>query len=625
MKHYLKLSAIIVSVFFIGYLFELLIEELPHSHLDLIAELFTVFASFSIFAMTWFAYSRSRDNHALFLGSAFLAIGLLDFFHTLSYPFMPAFITSNSEEKAAFFWIAARLISAPLFFISVYIHKDTSSRLVSKPFLLMFSIVLSFIFLVLGLFYLDEMPSLYSQGRNFSIARIFELIITLVLVLYASYFYVERIRQTGENNLIFLVYGFTIAASSDVVYFAYEVPGHLLKIAAFCFIFLALYRTSVELPYEKLAIAEEKLRLAAEENYRTLIENIQDGIFIIQDAKIQFANEAFANIAGYAMEEVIGKSFMELVAPEDLEMVTDRYRRRQAGENVPREYEFRMLHRNGSRVIVNMNVGLINYRGKTASMGTVKDITGHKKTEEIIRENERLAYASKAKTAFIATVSHELRTPLNAIIGFSELMKEMVTGELNAKQQHYIENILASSRHLLDLINDVLDLSKAEVGRIELEKENISVPETINEVLTLVKEKATRQNVIIKKELDSSLEFIEADKLRVKQVLFNLLDNAVKFSKREGGTITVTVRKENGFAKFLVSDTGIGIKGDDMGKLFMEFEQLDTGVARKYGGTGLGLAISKKLVELHGGKIWAESKYGEGSTFAFTLPLKATK
>ncbi len=356
-----------------------------------------------------------------------------------------------------------------------------------------------------------------------------------------------------------------------------------------------------------------------------MIENIQDGIFIIQDAKIQFANEAFANIAGYAMEEVIGKSFMELVAPEDLEMVTDRYRRRQAGENVPREYEFRMLHRNGSRVIVNMNVGLINYRGKTASMGTVKDITGHKKTEEIIRENERLAYASKAKTAFIATVSHELRTPLNAIIGFSELMKEMVTGELNAKQQHYIENILASSRHLLDLINDVLDLSKAEVGRIELEKENISVPETINEVLTLVKEKATRQNVIIKKELDSSLEFIEADKLRVKQVLFNLLDNAVKFSKREGGTITVTVRKENGFAKFLVSDTGIGIKGDDMGKLFMEFEQLDTGVARKYGGTGLGLAISKKLVELHGGKIWAESKYGEGSTFAFTLPLKATK
>ncbi len=371
--------------------------------------------------------------------------------------------------------------------------------------------------------------------------------------------------------------------------------------------------------------AEKELQ-QSREKYRTLINNIQDGVFIIQDDKIQFVNEAFAGMCGYTTKDVIGKDFREFVAPEDLKRVEDRYLRRQTGKNIPKDYEFHMLHRDGkTRIIVNMNVGLIPYYGRAASMGTVKDITERKKAEEIRIENERLAYASKAKSEFLTNMSHELRTPLNAIIGFSELMKQGKAGELNEKQEHYIDNIFTSGKFLLGLISDILDLSKIETGKIELLPKKISVPANINESLTLIKEKAVKHNVRLKTQLDPALDFIEADKLRFKQILFNLLSNAVKFSKEDGGTVTITTKKEGDMARISISDTGIGIKKKDVIKLFHKFQQIDTGISRKYGGTGLGLAISKQLVELHGGKIWAESRCGRGSTFTFLLPLEYRK
>ncbi len=248
-------------------------------------------------------------------------------------------------------------------------------------------------------------------------------------------------------------------------------------------------------------------------------------------------------------------------------------------------------------------------------------IDDQKRAQQIQLENERLIYASKAKSEFLANMSHELRTPLNAIIGFSELLK--MGGGLNEKQEHYLDNVLTSSKFLLDLINEILDLSKVEAGRMELAIEKVSVPAMINETITLFKEKAAKNNIVLKKDLDAQLDFIEIDQQRFKQVLFNLLSNAVKFSKKEGGTVTVTSKREGNMAKFQVSDTGIGIMEEDMGKLFKAFDQLDTGISREYGGTGLGLAISKKMVELHDGKIMAESRYGIGSTFTFILPIKA--
>lgn len=231
----------------------------------------------------------------------------------------------------------------------------------------------------------------------------------------------------------------------------------------------------------------------------------------------------------------------------------------------------------------------------------------------------------RTKSEFFVIASHDLRTPLNSVIGFSELLKQGTAGRLSDKQERYVNNVLSSGKELLDLINDIIEVSMADAGKTDLVIEKVSVQATIDEILFLIKETATKNNIVLKIGLDPALEFIEADKQRFEQVLLNLLSNAIKFSKTNGATITITTKREDDMAKFSVTDTGIGIKERDMGKLFKEFVQLDESVSRKYRGSGLGLAISKKVVEMHRGKIWAESKYGEGSTFSFLLPIQAKR
>jgi len=285
------------------------------------------------------------------------------------------------------------------------------------------------------------------------------------------------------------------------------------------------------------------------------------------------------------------------------------------------EHEFPII---GQRTML-LNARSFHHEGTEMIFLVIEDITERKKIEEILIENERLTYANKARSEFLTIMSHELRTPLTSVIGYSILLKEKNKGKLNEKQEFYIDGILTNSKHLLDLINGTLDLAKIEAGKLELVVESISVPEIINESLSLMKEKASARNVLLKKKFDSHLGVIEADRQKFKQILFNLLSNALKFCKEEGGIITVSVKKEGDMAKISVSDTGIGIKEEDIPKLFQKFEQLDSGISRKYGGTGLGLAITKQLVELHGGKITVESRYGEGSTFTFLLPIASKK
>lgn len=248
-------------------------------------------------------------------------------------------------------------------------------------------------------------------------------------------------------------------------------------------------------------------------------------------------------------------------------------------------------------------------------------------SETIIKQNialkksyEDLKGMDKMKTHFVQTMSHELRTPLNAIIGFSDILKQNNSG-LNEKQYHYVDNIYQSGKHLLDLINDILDMIVIDAGKMELSFRKTPVNTLIDEIMQNLKANAEKNKVVIQKEIDPGLEFIDADTQRITQILTNLLDNAIKFSKKEGGISKITVRKTENTAIFSISDNGIGIKEENLNRLFIAFNQLDSGISRRYGGTGLGLTISKNLVELHGGKIWVESKYGEGSTFSFEIPL----
>ncbi len=241
---------------------------------------------------------------------------------------------------------------------------------------------------------------------------------------------------------------------------------------------------------------------------------------------------------------------------------------------------------------------------------------------ELADKSRELELASRHKSEFLANMSHELRTPLNAIIGFSEVLLERMFGDVNEKQTEYLQDILSSGQHLLSLINDILDLSKIEAGRMELALAPFHLPQALENAVTLVKERAARHGITLKLDVDPRLGDLVGDERKIKQVLLNLLSNAVKFTP-EGGRISLKAVRADGAVEIAVSDTGIGIALEDQAAIFEEFRQVGSDYARKQEGTGLGLTLTKKFVEMHGGRIWVESEVGRGSTFTFTLPIRS--
>ena len=238
---------------------------------------------------------------------------------------------------------------------------------------------------------------------------------------------------------------------------------------------------------------------------------------------------------------------------------------------------------------------------------------------EIEEKSHLLEVANQHKSEFLANMSHELRTPLNAIIGFSEVLLQRMFGELNPKQDEYLQDVLSSGQHLLSLINDILDLSKVEAGRMDLELARFHLPQALQDTLTLVRERAVRHGIDVSLEVDGRLGEFVADERKIKQVMLNLLSNAVKFTP-EGGRIEVRAVPTDGAVEISVADTGIGIAPENQELIFEEFRQVGGDYAHKREGTGLGLTLARKLVGLHGGRIWVKSQPGQGSTFTFSIP-----
>ena len=378
-------------------------------------------------------------------------------------------------------------------------------------------------------------------------------------------------------------------------------------------------------------LAEEALR-KSEARKGAILESVLDGIITMDhEGKLLEFNPAAEEMFRYKRADVVGKSMAELIIPPSLR---EKHRRGMAhylatgeGPILGKRIEMPAMRADGTEFPVELSVTRIGQDEPPLFTGYFRDITDQNAQEEIRRrseeleeQNRRVQEANRLKSEFLANMSHELRTPLNGIIGFAELMHDGRVGPISTQHQEYLGDILTSAKHLLQLINDVLDLSKVEAGKFEFKPEPVIPELLVREVCEIVRTLAAHKRIQLGIEIDAAVTGIVADSRSLKQILYNYLSNALKFTPDEG-KVVIRVKPENqDYFRIEVEDSGIGIKADDLGRLFVEFQQLDAGSAKKYSGTGLGLALTKRIVEAHGGKVGVDSTVEKGSIFYAVLP-----
>lgn len=396
--------------------------------------------------------------------------------------------------------------------------------------------------------------------------------------------------------------------------------------------------TNVDLSERQKRLAvEEQARL--ERRFRQLLEAAPDAIVeVTEGGSIVLVNRIAETMFGFERHELLGQS-VDMLVPDAVRHSHDRHRNNYLAHPRTRPMgsglELHARRRDGSLFPVEISLSPIHTENGVHVTAVIRDVTDRKRAESEVRRmqqlytaelevrNREIERANRLKSEFLASMSHELRTPLHTIIGFAELLEEGGEGPLNEKQARFLEHIHRDSSHLLELINDILDLSKIESGQMTLKREVFPLRRSIEEALDSVRPGAALKGVAIE-DRGTAECLVDADPLRVKEMLYNLLSNAVKFTP-QGGKVGVEAREEGGFAYITVEDTGIGISPEEQENIFDKFYQVGNTTAGVREGTGLGLSITKELVQMHGGWIELESRPGEGSRFTFTLPTKMTE
>ncbi len=364
-----------------------------------------------------------------------------------------------------------------------------------------------------------------------------------------------------------------------------------------------------------------------EAQMRRVVEGSAQGIVVITATKALYMNDSFAKMVGYANARECMATEMSptaMVHPDDVPTITRHLRARLGGKEVISSYEFRLVRRDGTVLWVETHAAFVVWDGEPASLSWITDIS-HRKTmeQELLKSKEAAEYANRSKTDFLANMSHELRTPLNAIIGFSEVIQAEMFGPVSARYVDYAHDIHASGQHLLEIINDILDLSKLEAGKLELRETDVSVAAVGEQCLALVRGRARESCVTLRVEIPESLPLLRADRRALKQVLLNLLSNAVKFTPG-GGSVTLGARiNADCGLDITVADTGVGMSDADIEIALSPFGQIDSSLARKHQGTGLGLPLCKSLLGLHGADLIVTSRPGAGT--AITARFSSTR
>jgi PAS domain S-box-containing protein len=374
-------------------------------------------------------------------------------------------------------------------------------------------------------------------------------------------------------------------------------------------------------PQLKEQIKELKQAMRAlkesEEKYRTYVTISPYPIFVIDfDGKFLDVNPEACRVAGYSSEDILKKRISDFILPSRVDNYEVTFHKLQTEGKLSGEFPF--INKTQDLFYLELHAVQIP---DNKFLAICMDITERKKAEdEMLRAKIIAENANRTKNEFLANMSHELRTPLNSVIGFSDMLLGGAGGELSEKQLRYLTNISNSGKHLLSIINEILDISRIESGEMTINKQKILLGEVYEEIHSILKQLADNKSIDFQMPLESEETYVYADKVKLKQIFYNLVTNAIKFTEK-GGSVLIDSTIDDKFVHISVIDNGIGIDSEGMKRLFNPFVQLDSSESRKYEGTGLGLALSKELVNLHGGDIWAESEPGKGSTFTFTIPV----
>jgi PAS domain S-box-containing protein len=630
-----------------------------------VAEFFSIMVSLSVFGVGWYAYDQSKDRHALFLGTAFLAVGLIDFMHALGNAAMPAFITANSTNKSTQYWIAARLLDASALLASAFIYPDRPVRGLTKRNLLTAALVACALVFTGVTFFPSHLPATFIKGVGLTAFKVGSECLVISLLLLALGAYWQRMKRTGDGLLIYYMAAFVIAivgeaafASYKTGFDSYNVLGHVYKVVAFYLIYRAAFAASVRKPYLQLSEANDKLRIEIAERQeagrkvralnaeleqrvsertsrleranvemeesrewlRVTLSSIGDAVLACNTARrVTFMNPVAGALTGWSPAEAFGQPI------EDVFVTIDE-RSRAPGQDIVGQVlkEARasalanhtaLRTRDRREIPIEDTAAPIMDRDGAVS-GVVlvfHDVTEKRRAEEALRD------ASRRKDEFLGMLSHELRNPLAPIRNSVYILERAEPASEQASRARSV--IKRQTEHLTRLVDDLLDVTRIARGRIELRRSRVDLGDVVLRAADDFRVMMEERGVAFRTVIPESEVWSEADATRITQVLGNLLHNAAKFTSA-GNEVTLSLRAAGAEAEIRVRDTGAGIDPALLPHVFDAFVQGERTLARAEGGLGLGLALVRGITELHGGSVRAESGgIGKGADFAVCLPL----